>query len=76
MTDKKIEEYLERAEKILKNHKPDYKLHSNQDTIEIAKMIQLEEHREQIEITTDQEIDGIKFKKLLQDQVLDAKKDL
>ena len=44
-TDKKIEEYLERAEKILINYKPDYKLHSNQDTIEIAKMIQLEEHR-------------------------------
>ncbi len=54
-TDKKIEDYLERAYKMLKEKNPDMR-----EVIEIAKMI-------------DQEIDGIKFKKLLQDQYLDAK---
>lgn len=39
--DKKIEEYLERAKKIARNPYDDIAV------IEIAKMIQLEEHREQ-----------------------------
>lgn len=41
--DKKIEEYLERAKNILKP----YDLEEARLIIEIAKMIQLEEHREQ-----------------------------
>lgn len=44
MTDKKIEDYLERAEKIAEKN---YNIIFAKDIIEIAKMIQLEEHREQ-----------------------------
>jgi len=42
MTDKKIEEYLERAEKIVDNWTFEF---SDTAILEIAKMIQLEEHR-------------------------------
>lgn len=47
MTDKKIEEYLERAEKVAEKNQN----YISRDFIEIAKMIQLEEHqREFIEL--------------------------
>ena len=49
MTDKKIEEYLDRAEKILRAKLPHGDNYGELivGTVEIAKMIQLEEHREQ-----------------------------
>ncbi len=42
-TDKKIEDYLKRAEKIAEKN---YNVIFSENIIEIAKMIQLEEHRE------------------------------
>ena len=44
MTDKKIEEYLERAEKIAEKN---YNVIFSKNIIEIAKMIQLEEHQQE-----------------------------
>ena len=58
MTDKKIEDYLERAKVLLNNVLP----HGDNygefiiGTVEIAKMIQLEEHREQIGITSEKDM--------------------
>ncbi len=61
MTDKKIEDYLERARTIIdKIEKPkekdEYHFELDLIVIEIAKMIQLEEHREQIEITPEKDM--------------------
>ena len=59
-TDKKVEEYLERAmsiEKKIWTTVNAEEFGSYQKTIvEIAKMIQLEEHREQIEITPEKDM--------------------
>ena len=59
-TDKKIEEYLERARTIIdKIEKPkekdEYHFELDLIVIEIAKMIQLEEHRENIIIVSGKE---------------------
>lgn len=44
MTDKKIEDYLKRAEKIAEKN---YNVIFSENIIEIAKMIQLEEHQQE-----------------------------
>jgi len=45
MTDKKIEDYLERAKLLLSNKVFGY--HTKEFQVEIAKMIQLEEHQQE-----------------------------
>ncbi len=55
-TDKKIEEYLERAEKIVRDW--EFETNVQNEVLEIAKMIQLEEHRANRLMTTTN--DGIR----------------